>query len=110
MLDTRQSCGPNTSYRSHTTCTRVCSVLLFECPQALCNDDQRSLPGQDAAAGSVAPYPPLRLVPSRGQLPLHHENDDSQNVFSVGPDGLGQPSWMRIPPSMMGKKITIIIK
>lgn len=46
------------------------------------NDDQRSLPGQDAAAGSVAPYPPLRLVPSRGQLPLHHENDGPQNVFS----------------------------
>ena len=44
------------------------------------------LPGQDAAAtpslGSVAPYSQLRLVPSRRQLPLHHENDDSQNVFS----------------------------
>lgn len=27
--------------------------------------------------------------------------------YSVGQAGIGQMSWMRIPPSMLGKRITI---
>lgn len=33
---------------------------------------------------------------------------DFITVQSIGQYGLGQPSWMRIPPSMLGKRITVI--
>lgn len=66
---------------------------------------------EEAAAGpshgSAAPYPSLRLVHPQGQ-PLQVSRSDEQNVFSIGQYGLGQPSWMRIPPSMLGKRITVI--
>ncbi|XP_062602243.1 uncharacterized protein LOC134263901 [Saccostrea cucullata] len=57
--------------------------------------------------GSVAPNPPLRLVPPP-ERPIQLSNNEEQNLFSVGEGGLGQPSWMRIPPSMLGRRITVI--
>ncbi|XP_062604686.1 uncharacterized protein LOC134266472 [Saccostrea cucullata] len=60
-----------------------------------------SLPGP-----SVAPYPPLRLVPqTTNALPTQ---PPQQSVFSVG-TGLGQPTWMRVPPSMIGRRIVTTI-
>ncbi|XP_062599776.1 uncharacterized protein LOC134261354 isoform X2 [Saccostrea cucullata] len=62
--------------------------------------------GQDQRSGpSVAPYPPLRLVhtneppvlPSQTQDPVINLND---------PQGL--PSWYRIPPSLYGRRITVV--
>ncbi|XP_062604065.1 uncharacterized protein LOC134265856, partial [Saccostrea cucullata] len=61
----------------------------------------------DTSHGSVAPYPPLRLVPPP-ERPIQLSNNEEQNLFSVGEGGLGQPSWMRIPPSMLGRRITVI--
>ncbi|XP_056009479.1 uncharacterized protein LOC125680096 [Ostrea edulis] len=55
---------------------------------------------------SVAPYPPLRLVPqTTNTLPTQ---PPQQSVFSVG-TGLGQPTWMRIPPFMLGRRIVTTI-
>ncbi|XP_056003263.1 uncharacterized protein LOC125662031 [Ostrea edulis] len=61
----------------------------------------------ETSHGSVAPYPPLRLVPPQ-QQPIQLPTNEEQNLFAVGQGGLGQPSWMRIPPSMLGKRITVI--
>ncbi|XP_065925822.1 uncharacterized protein [Magallana gigas] len=75
------------------------------------NEGETPTQTEGAAAGpshgSVAPYPPLRLVHPQGQ-PLQVSRSDEQNVFSIGQGGLGQPSWMRIPPSMLGKRITVV--
>uniref|UniRef100_A0A8W8JJF4 Uncharacterized protein n=1 Tax=Magallana gigas TaxID=29159 RepID=A0A8W8JJF4_MAGGI len=61
-----------------------------------------SLPGP-----SVAPYPPLRLVPpTTNTLPT--QPAPQQSVFSVE-TGLGQPTWMRVPPSMLGRRIVTTI-
>nr|XP_022319349.1 uncharacterized protein LOC111122085 [Crassostrea virginica] len=60
-----------------------------------------SLPGP-----SVAPYPPLRLVPpTTNTLPVQSPH---QSVFSVG-TGVGQPTWMRVPPSLLGRRIVTTI-
>lgn len=91
-----------------------------------------SLPGP-----SVAPYPPLRLVPPTNNT-LSTQPAPQQSVFryvsnfictlptsesffkhkflksytcilqSSVETGLGQPTWMRVPPSMLGRRIVTI--
>lgn len=92
-----------------------------------------SLPGP-----SVAPYPPLRLVPpTTNTLPTQPAPQQSvfryvlniictlptsesffkHNLFnyyiyilqSSVETGLGQPTWMRVPPSMLGRRIVTTI-
>nr|XP_034330576.1 uncharacterized protein LOC117690445 [Crassostrea gigas]XP_034331595.1 uncharacterized protein LOC117690879 [Crassostrea gigas] len=59
-------------------------------------------------APTVAPYPPLRLVPSSSSTdPLSREPE--QSLFEV--DGrIGLQSWMRVPPPLIGRRITITTK
>lgn len=53
---------------------------------------------------SVAPYPPLRLVPTTEPTVLQPQ---SQGPIINPTTAQGLPSWFRIPPSLYNKKITI---
>lgn len=54
---------------------------------------------------SVAPYPPLRLVPPT-EPPVLSPQPQGPIINPNEPQGL--PSWYRIPPSLYGRRITII--
>eukprot|EP00105_Crassostrea_gigas_P017587 XP_011435421.1 PREDICTED: uncharacterized protein LOC105333903 [Crassostrea gigas] len=97
--------------RGRPTKTQLKRPTEEDMKKLLRNEGETPTQTEGAAAGPshgyVAPYPPLRLVHPQGQ-PLQVSRSDEQNVFSIGQGGLGQPSWMRIPPSMLGKWITVV--
>ena len=69
-------------------------------------DHQNSSEIQGQKSGpSVAPYPTLRLVPATQPPDLQPQ---SQGPVINPNDPQGLPSWYRIPPSLYGRRITIV--
>ncbi|KAK3106408.1 hypothetical protein FSP39_019389 [Pinctada imbricata] len=74
-------------------------LLAYEDPSENVDDTPQ------AVGPSVAPYPPLRLV--QRSTPLNAiPSTPEQPLFQVNGE-LGVPSWMRIPPSMIGSRVTV---